>query len=134
MTVLMNLVTRRRISCGLSVNFGSGRTLRLGTSPLRGISASYLLGALGAVLRTALAAVGDASGVEGSTDGVVTHAREVLDTTAADEDHRVLLEVVPFTRDVARDFHRVGETDAGDLAEGRVRLLGGRGVDAGADA
>src|SRR5689334_10389313 len=37
-------------------------------------------------------------------------------------------------RDVGRDFDPVGETDTGDLAESRVRLLRRRGVDARADA
>ncbi len=36
----------------------------------------------------------------------------------------MLLEVVADARDVGRDLHLVGEPDAGDLAERRVRLLG----------
>src|SRR4051812_31795961 len=38
-----------------------------------------------------------------------------------------------FAGDVGDDFESVGEANLGDLAEGRVRLLGRRGVDAGAD-
>src|SRR5690606_9152978 len=37
-------------------------------------------------------------------------------------------------RDVRRHFHLVRQTNARDLAKRRVRLLRGRGVDAGADA
>src|SRR5688572_23933093 len=110
-TVLMNFVIRRRSSCGASVNFGSGRTLRLGTSPLRGICRYLLLGALGAVLGSALAAVGDTGGVERAADDVVAHARQVLHAAAADEDDRVLLQVVPLAGDVGRDLHPVRETN-----------------------
>src|SRR5947209_7035158 len=41
---------------------------------------------------------------------------------------------MPLARNVRRHFHAVGEPHARDLAERRVRLLRGRGVDAGADA
>src|SRR5437762_3210805 len=108
MTVLTNLVTRRRASTVWSVNFGSGSGLRLGTSPLRGIYfrpllrlllASTLLGPLGAVLGTPLAAVGHARGVQRPADDVIAHAGEVLDAAAADQHHRVLLQVVTLPRD-----------------------------------
>src|SRR5436190_7920788 len=97
MTTLTNFVSRRRTSGGASVYFGSGRTLRFGTSPLRGI-VDPLLGALGAVLRTALLAVGDARGVERAADDVIANAREILHAAAADEDDRVLLQVVSLAR------------------------------------
>src|SRR3954452_10222213 len=85
MTTLTNLVMRRRTSDGASVNFGSGRTLRLGTSPLRGMGVSYsswlgrLLRALRAVLRARLLAVLDARGVERAADDVIANAGKVLD-------------------------------------------------------
>src|SRR5262249_15496019 len=93
-----------------------------------------LLRALGAVLRTALATVGDARGVERAADDVITNAGQVLDTAAADHDDRVLLKVVALARDVGGHFHAVGETDTGHLAQRRVRLLGRRGVHADAHA
>ena len=46
----------------------------------------------------------------------------------------MLLQVVPLARDVRRHFHPVGEANARDLAERRVRLLRRGGVDASADA
>ena len=85
-------------------------------------------------LRAALHPLGDADGVERSADDVITNTREILDTAAADEHDRVLLEVVADARDVGRDFDPVRQTNAGNLAERRVRLLRGRGVDARADA
>src|SRR5699024_296637 len=93
---------------------------------------------LGAVLGTALVALyvtadTDALGVERTANDVVTHTREVLDTTAADEHHRVLLQVVLLARDVRGDFLAAGEADTSDLAESRVRLLRGLGLDGSAD-
>src|SRR5262249_7923385 len=59
--------------------------------------------------------------------------RKVLDPSAADEDDRVLLEVVPLTRDVRADLHAVRQPHARDLAQRRVRLLRSRRVHARAD-
>src|ERR1700733_1558743 len=139
MTTLTNLVMRRRTSTGASVNLGSGRTLRLGTSPLRGMASSSsgtggLLRALRAVLRARLLAVLHARGVERAADDVIANARQILDAAAADQDDRVLLQVVALAGDVRGDFHAVGQPDAGDLAERRVGLLGRGGVHAGANA
>src|SRR5688572_15334877 len=92
------------------------------------------LGVLRAVERAALLAVLHAAGVEGAADDVVLHGREVAHRAAADEDDRVLLEVMADPRDVRRDLHAVRETDTGDLAECRVRLLRGHGADDRADA
>src|SRR5688572_4789639 len=83
----------------------------------RGISAALL--GLRAVLAATLLAVAHAGGVEGAADDVVLDRREVLDPPAADEDHRVLLEVVADARDVGRDLHLVRQANAGDLAKGR---------------
>src|SRR5207253_2501332 len=93
-----------------------------------------LLGPLRAVLGTALLAVLHADGVERAADDVVANAGEILHAAAADEDHRVLLEVVSDAGNVARDFHPVREADTGHLAERGVRLLGRRRIDAGAHA
>src|SRR3954447_8911057 len=104
---------------------------RFGAGPLRGISALLLLGAVAAA---SLLAVLDALGVEGAADDLVAGAEEVVHPAAADEHDRVLLEVVTDTRDVGGDLDAAGQAHAGDLAQGGVRLLRGRGVDAGADA
>src|SRR5262249_60533197 len=70
----------------------------------------------------------------GAADHLVADAREVLDTAAADEADRVLLEVVPLAGDVRGDLHPVRQPHAGDLPQRRVRLLRGDGRDPGADA
>jgi hypothetical protein len=48
---------------------------------------------------------------------VVADAREILHTTTTNQDHRVLLKIVAFATDVARDFESVRQTDAANLAE-----------------
>ena len=54
----------------------------------------------------------DAFGVLGSAYDVVTHSRQVAYSSAPYQHHRVLLQIVPFARDVRRDFHVVGEPHA----------------------
>ena len=93
-----------------------------------------LLGTLGAVLGTALHTALNTLGIQSTADDVVTDAGEVLDTAAADHDHRVLLQGVADTGDIGGDFVAVGQTHTGDLTQSGVGLLGGRGSDGGADA
>src|SRR5436190_23731347 len=105
----------------------------IGRRPAAARRGMGLLG-LHAVLRTRLLAVRDAGGVEGAADDLVAHARKILDPAPANEDDRVLLQVVALARDVGGDLHAVGQTHARDLAKSRVGLLRGRGVDTRADA
>src|SRR5437899_1112769 len=93
-----------------------------------------LLLALGAVVGTALLAVPGAGRVQRAPDDVVANARQVLDAAAANEDDRVLLQVVTDARDVRRDLDAVAEPDAGHLAQRGVGLLPRRRVDAHAHA
>src|SRR5882672_697079 len=114
--------------------FGSGRISRLGTSLRRGIVESLRgLGLLRAVLGAALLAILHALSVEAPAHDVVAHPGQVFHAAAADEHHRVLLQVVTFSADVADHLEAVGEPHLGDLAQRRVRLLGGGGVHARAD-
>src|SRR5207247_1111021 len=59
---------------------------------------------LRAVLAPALPAIPDARRVQGPPDDVVLDRRQVLHPTTPDEDHRVLLEVVPDAGDVGGDL------------------------------
>src|SRR5690606_32160173 len=88
-----------------------------------------LLGTLRAVLGTSLLTIFDALQVQGAADDVVANTRQVLDTTTADQNDRVFLQVVAFAADVGDDFEAVGQTHFGDFTQSGVRLLGGRGVD-----
>ncbi|ALP42202.1 hypothetical protein WL1483_2783 [Aeromonas schubertii] len=75
-----------------------------------------------------------ASTVQSTTNGVITHTRQVLNTTAADQNNRVLLQVVTFTTDVGGDFETVGQTHTANFTQSGVRLLRGGGVYTGAHA
>src|SRR5262245_20821134 len=88
---------------------------------------------LGAVAGAGLAPLLDAGGVERAADDLVADARQVSNAPGSDQDDRVLLQVVSDARDVRRDLDAGGQADTGDLPQGRVRLLRGRGVDARAD-
>src|SRR5581483_1942271 len=123
-TRLITWVTSRELYTG------SGSSVRAWISARRGMSASPL----GAVLRAGLLPVGDAGRVERGADDLVAEARQVLHSTAADQHDGVLLQVVPLTRDVRADLHRVRQTHARDLAQSRVRLLRRGRVHARADA
>ena len=79
---------------------------------------------LGAVLGTGLHTLGNALGVQGAADDVITHAGQVAHTAATDHHHAVLLQVVAHTGDVSRDFDPVGKPDSGDLTQSGVRLFG----------
>src|SRR5258706_8667229 len=111
----MNLVSTR------SPNFGSGRTSRFSARRRRDISASSLLRSLGAVERTALLAVLDPLGIQHAAEDVVADAGKVLHPAAADKDHRVLLQIVALTGDVANRLDARGQAHLGDLAQRRVR-------------
>src|SRR6266446_1420018 len=84
----------------------------------------------GAVFRAALLTVLDALRVKNAAQDVVAHSRQVLDAAAPDHNHRVLLKVVAFPRNVPDDLEPVGQTHLRDLAQRRIRLLGRGGVDA----
>src|ERR1043165_6828151 len=114
------------------LNFGSGRISRLGTSLRRGMVLGQFR-SFGPVFRASLLPVLDALGIERTANDVVAHARQVLDPAAADQDNRVLLQVVALAADVTDDFEAVGEPHLGNLAKRRVRLLRRRRVDPRAD-
>src|SRR5215207_1955463 len=121
------------ITCETSFELktGSGAGSRVGISARRGMTLSALLGA---VLGATLPAVGHAGRVERGPDDLVAEARQILDSPAADQHDRVLLQVVPLARDVGPDLHAVGQANPGHLPEGRVRLLRGDCHHARADA
>ena len=95
---------------------------------------SRRLGSLGTVETAGLLTVRDTKGVEGTANHVVTNARKVADTAAADQDDRVFLKVVTFTRNVDRHFLLIREPHSSDLPQSRVRLLWGHRTDLKADA
>ena len=100
-------------------------------------SVEYLflsLRALSAVLRAALEAVSHASGVERTTNDVITYTRKVLHTAAAHHHDGVLLQVVTLAGDVSVHLFLVGQAHTCHLTHSRVRLFGSGGVNTYADA
>src|SRR5690606_7500199 len=106
-----------------------GDPVRPRVSPLAGVD-SWLLRPLGSVLGTPLPAIGHTARIQGAANDVVTHARQVLHASTANEHDRVLLEVVTLARDVRGDLVLVRQPNARDLAQRGVRLLRRRRVDA----
>src|SRR5262249_14129181 len=86
-----------------------------------------------AVLRTANTALFDALRVERAADDMITHTGQILHTTTTHQHDRVLLKVVTLVRNVGDDLVAIGQTDLGDFAHRRVRLLGRAGHDLEAD-
>src|SRR4029078_757648 len=82
-----------------------------------------LLGALCSIFRAALLTVGHTDGVERSPHNVITHARKVFDATAPHEHDRVLLQVMPYARNVSGDFHSVRQPHARNFSKRGVRFL-----------
>src|SRR5271156_4789377 len=78
------------------------------------------LGALSAILRPALLAVGHAHRIERAAHHVIAHAGQILHTAPADQNNRVFLQVVADSGDIGRNFDAVGQADARDLAQRRV--------------
>src|SRR5689334_12000325 len=89
---------------------------------------------LRAVTAAGLLAVADALGVQRTADDLVPDAGEVLHPAATDQHDRVLLEVVADAGDVRRHLDLAAELHPSDLAQRGVRLLGGGGVHARANA
>ena len=81
------------------------------------------LGSLCAVLGTGLTSLGNALSIKCSSDDVVTHTGEILNSSASDENNRVLLKVMTDTGDISCHFVSVSELDSGDLSHCGVRLL-----------
>ncbi len=49
-----------------------------------------------------------AGGIEFAAHNMIAHARQVLNAAAADQNHRVLLQIMPHARDIGRHFLAVG--------------------------
>ena len=95
---------------------------------------SLLLRALSAVLRSSLFTIGNAGGVESSSNNVITDAGQILDTAAADQHNRVLLQIVADAWNICSYFNPIREAHASHFPQRRIRLLGGSGVHASANS
>lgn len=88
---------------------------------------------LGAILGAALAALVDTEAVKSAADDMVTNTRQVLHTTAANQNDAVFLKIVAFTSDIGDDFKAVGQAHLGNFTKSGVRLLRSCCVNTGAD-
>jgi hypothetical protein len=114
-----------------AVDAGQVAAWRQGSAMVDGVLAAS---AVSVVLGARLLAVFHALQIERTAHDVVTHTRQVLDTTATNQHHAVFLQVVSFAADVGDDLKSVGQAHFGNLAQRGVGLFWRRGVDAGADA
>src|SRR5690349_5521036 len=96
--------------------------------PFLGIQLQLLrlrfLRALGAIFRTALPTISDADRIERAANYVIADARKIFHTATANQNNRVLLQVVADTRDVSRNFDPIGQAHTSNLTQRRVRLFG----------
>jgi len=72
---------------------------------------------LSAVLRSALLAICDTCCIKGTSYDVVTNTREVLNTSASDENNSVLLKVVSDSRNVGCNLVAVCKSYTGNLTK-----------------
>ena len=59
---------------------------------------------------------------------MVPNPRKVFNTPSTDHNNRMLLKVMTNTGDISCNFHTIGQSDTSHFSQGRVRLLGSRGV------
>src|SRR5215469_3041251 len=93
-----------------------------------------LLCPLRSVFRAPLHAIGNTDRIQRSSDHVVANTRKIFHAATADQHDRVLLQVVPDTGNIGRDFNAIGQPHTRHLAQCRIWLLRGLRVHAGADA
>jgi hypothetical protein len=79
---------------------------------------------LGSVLRTTSITSFDTRRIQGSANDVVSHTRQILHASTANENNGVLLKRMPDTRDVRVDLIAIRESYTSDLTKSRIRLLG----------
>src|ERR1700756_1093870 len=91
----------------LSPNLASGKTSRLTAARRRDIRLS-LFRTLGAVFGPPLTAVFDALRIKRAANDVVANTGQIFDSSAADQDHRMLLQVVTLARDIACHLKTIG--------------------------
>lgn len=92
------------------------------------------LGSLCAVLGAGLISLGNALCVESSSDNVVTDTGQILNSSASDENNRVLLQIVTDTGNVRCYFVTVGKLNSGNFSHSGVGLLGSSRSYSGANA
>ena len=65
---------------------------------------------------------------------MVTDSGQIFDTATTDQNDRVFLKVMALIRDIGDNLVAIGKAHFGNLAHGRIGLLGGARHDLNADA
>jgi hypothetical protein len=81
------------------------------------------IGLARAVLAALLTSALNARCIQRTSDDVVSHSGEIPDAAASDQHYGVLLERVPFSRDVRRHLDTVGQAHASYFSQRGVGLL-----------
>jgi len=92
------------------------------------------LGSLCTILGASLLAVCNTLSIQSTANDVVTYTGKVLYTAAANQNNRVLLQIVADTGDVSGYLVAVGQAYTSDLTKCGVGLLRSRSTNCGADA
>ena len=83
----------------------------------------FFLRSLSAVFGTCLASVVYACSIKGASDDMVSYTRQILNSSASDQNNAVLLQIVADARDISRNFDTVSQTYSGNLSKSGIRLL-----------
>ena len=75
------------------------------------------------ILRAALPPVSHSRSIQNSSDGVITNTWQVFYTSPANQNDRMLLEIMAFATDVTGNFKAVRQSYSGNLPECGIRLL-----------
>jgi hypothetical protein len=70
-----------------------------------------LVGSLSTVAAASLLTAADAERIKDASDHLIANTRQVTDSTTANKNDGVFLQVVPFARDVSRYFLTVRKAD-----------------------
>ena len=94
----------------------------------------YLLWPFCAIFRAPLFPFIHSCSVKRSTNDVVTDSWQIFHSSPAYHYNRMLLKIVSFSGYVCSHFNAIRQSHARNLAQRGIRLLGGRGIHARADA
>jgi hypothetical protein len=115
---------------------GSGRTSRLSATLRLGIDQflGKLLACSGlrpfrSILRPSLFAIRYTHRIKGSANHVIANSRQVFHTPSSNQNNRVLLEVMAYAGNISCDLNAVGQPDARDFTQCRIRFLWGLCID-----
>src|SRR5215467_376097 len=91
-------------------------------------------GAFGSIPGTSLTTFCHAITVQRATDNMVAHARQIFHAPTTNKYYGVLLQIMPFTRDVCGYLQLIGQPHTCNLTHCRIRLLRRHCAHLGADA